>query len=254
MIQRLREAGLLWPMLAALPAIAILVSLGSWQLNRKAWKEELLATISERMVKPPADLTSDDVTGERKPPGVYTPVRVRGRLLHEHERYFFSDGPQGSGYHVFTPLELAPHRIVWINRGYVPRRLQDPATRQTGQVTDLIEVTGLVRKQGERNLFTPENDVARNIWFWRDIDGLTGSAFPAGAVIAAPFVIDAARTPEQGGGWPQGGTTIVKFPNRHLEYALTWYGLATTLVGVLVAYAWTKLRRRAVSQASNGPS
>ena len=93
---------------------------------------------------------------------------------------------------------------------------------------------------GERNAFTPPNDVANNVWFWRDVPALTVSAFPT-SVKAAAIMIDAEVLPTNPGGWPEGGTAIVTLPNRHLEYALTWYALAATLIGVFFAFSRSRL-------------
>ncbi|HRK17545.1 MAG TPA: SURF1 family protein [Hyphomicrobiaceae bacterium] len=243
MIGQIREAGLGWVTLLALVALGILAGLGTWQLQRKAWKDKLVAQIDARLKEPPKAVTPAQVMtpGAGQLP-LYTRVTVEGRLLHEHERYLFADGREGSGFHVLTPLEMAPGRIVWVNRGYVPARLRDPKSRAEGQIAGPTRVTGLVREQGERNAFTPDNDVAGNLWYWRDLPGLTRSAFPGGGTDGAPIAIDAEAKPENPGGWPRGGTTLVKLPNRHLEYAMTWYGLGLTLIGVYLAYATGRIR------------
>jgi surfeit locus 1 family protein len=99
--------------------------------------------------------------------------------------------------------------------------------------------------------FVAENDPARNVWFWPDLAAMTASAFPGGPQKAAEgpqkpvslaFAIDADAKPEPPGGLPRGGVTRLDLPNRHLEYALTWYGLAATLVGVYLAFAVSRLR------------
>ena len=230
--QRLRAAGLIGVTLAMLAACAILISLGNWQMNRKAWKEGLVADIAARTRAAPADAGARILDGLPE----YTRVRLHGRFLHHHERFMFADGPGGSGFHVLTPLEIAPGQVVWVNRGYIPARVKDPAARATGQIEGTAEVTALVRLPGGRNAFTPSNDVAKNVWFWRDLDALNASIATAG-VTSAPWLVDAEALPANPGGWPQGGTTLVTLSNRHLEYALTWYALAVTLIGVYLAFA-----------------
>jgi surfeit locus 1 family protein len=170
-------------------------------------------------------------------------VRLTGRFLNEKERYWFSDGRLGSGFQVFTPLEIAPHQVVWVNRGYVPEALRDPQNRNAGQSRGETEVVGLVRTPGEHNLFTPANDVVRNVWYWRDLPALQESAFPPDTQYA-PVMVDADAVPANPGGWPEGGASLPNLPNRHLEYAITWYGLALALIAVFFSYARTRLTGR----------
>ena len=230
--------------------MALLLALGTWQLQRKAWKEGLLADIAQRSTQAPIVAQGPILlaTGtDRLMP--FTRVTVRGRFQHQHERYWFADGRLGSGYHVYTPLVTEARSdgqsgaIVWVNRGYVPAALRDPASRVPGNVTEIATITGLVRAPGERNQFTPANDVAKNVWFWRDLPALNASAGFKPDAPVAPFMIDAEALPANPGGWPEGGTALVRLPNRHLEYALTWYALAATLIGVFGVFARGRLAR-----------
>lgn len=236
---RVRTAGLVAPALATLAALCLLTALGTWQLQRKAWKEGLLRAIAERSGQPPADVGDAIFTA---PPPAFTHVRLSGRFLHDKERFWFSDGRLGPGFQVFTPLEVAPARVVWVNRGYVPAKLREPGTRALGQVGGDVTVVGLVREAGERNAFTPANDPARNEWYWRDLPGLQASAFTSD-VNYAPVMVDADARPANPGGWPEGGAALAPLPNRHLGYALTWYGLAVALIAVFFSFARGRLAR-----------
>ena len=118
-----------------------------------------------------------------------------------------------------------------------------PARRQ-GQLPGEVEITGLIRVPQAPGLFAPANDVARNLWYWPDVAAMHDARpSPARRVSALPFWIDADAQPEPPGGLPRGGVTRLDLPNRHLEYALTWYGLALTLIGVYVAFAAGRLRQ-----------
>jgi surfeit locus 1 family protein len=151
----------------------------------------------------------------------------------------------GPGYHVYTPLEIAGSQaVVFVNRGYVPERLKDPATRAQGQLEGEVEAVGLMRGPGQKGSFTPDNDAKANLWFWRDYKGLFESAFAGGERTPIAAFLDAEGAAP--GGWPKGNATLVDLPNRHLEYALTWFGLAATLIAVFAAFAWTRLRPPAV--------
>src|SRR5512145_2265919 len=131
MLQRLPTARLIWPTLAALAGLAVLIGLGTWQLERKRWKEDLLAKIAERAaadpVRPPeAPLIKGDME--------YLHVAVAGRFHHDKERYLYAPTPAGLGWHVYTPLEAASGEIVWVNRGFVPDARKPPETRPEGQL------------------------------------------------------------------------------------------------------------------------
>src|SRR5262245_56638745 len=133
MLQRLRQARLLWPTLAALAGLAVLIGLGTWQLQRNRWKENVIATIAARVHAGPVPLPlsgrsdgQDDLE--------YLHVVVQGRFLHDKERYLYAPTSTGLGWHVYTPLELASQQVVWVNRGLVPDARKPPATRAEGQV------------------------------------------------------------------------------------------------------------------------
>lgn len=226
-----------------LVALAILLGLGFWQLERKAWKENLLATIAARAAQPPVDfLGATTATHDNELGFEYLRARVRGRYRHDKERYFYApDAKLGPGYHVYTPLEIAgSDAVVFINRGFVSEDLKDPTKRSQGQVEGEVEVVGLMRAPGLKGTFTPDNDAKANLWFWRDYAGFFASAYSGTERRPVAAFLDAEEAAP--GGWPKGHATLVDIPNRHLEYALTWFGLAGTLVAVFAAFAWTRLR------------
>lgn len=249
MLQRLRDAGLNGPLLTAAIGISVLMALGTWQLQRMAWKENLIAVINERTKAEPSDLLlaysasrppQEDAIGLE-----YLRVKVRGHFLHDKERYFYAPDPElGPGFNVYTPLEIAGGKIiVFVNRGYVPDRLKDPSSRAAGQVEGEVEVIGLIRQQSLQARFMPDNNAEQNVWYWRDVNGLAKSAFPDGKTTVLPLVVDQEANSLPGDG-PKGGTTIVTLPNRHLEYAITWYGLAITFAVIFAVFAMGRLRQQ----------
>lgn len=232
--------------LTTLVAFGLLVSLGVWQLERLAWKESLIAQVAARVHQAPVELPPEanweqiDFAKDE-----YRHVTAQGRFRHDLEVQVYAlvdqepDGFGGPGYWVVTPLGLGDGSFVLVNRGFVPLDRKAPATREEGQVEGLVTVTGLLRLPEEAALFTPANDAATDSWYVRDPEAI-GSAKEL--VRVAPFLIDADAAPNPGG-LPRGGLTRIAFPNRHLEYALTWFGLAASLLGVFAAYAWGRLRR-----------
>lgn len=242
MLQRMRQAGLMWPTVLALAGLAVLIGLGNWQLERKRWKEELLARIAARTTADPVPLSHAvsqlTSTGDVD----YLHVTVTGSFHHDKERYLYAPVPGDLGWHVYTPLEFAPGRIVWVNRGLVPDDRKDPARRVEGQIDGESEVRGLVRLPPGRTMFAPANDAGGNLWYWADVPAMTASVFGPRAIAALPFVVEADVQPAPPGGLPRGGVTRLSLPNRHLEYALTWYGLAATLLVVYSVFSINRLR------------
>lgn len=223
---------------ATLAALAVLVSLGTWQVRRLAWKEDLIARVDARVHAAPEPLPPPDTWAGLTAEAIeYRPVRLSGSFDHGREVHVFialgePKGPLGGqGYFVLTPLALeGTDRVVFVNRGFVPLDRKDPASRPEGQVAGTVAVTGLMRPAEARSWLSPTDDVARNVWFVRD-PATMAAATGLDPAKVAPFTVDevAGETP---GGLPQGGETVIAFPNSHLGYAVTWYGLAAALVGV----------------------
>ncbi len=224
--------------------LALLVGLGLWQIQRLAWKEGLIAEIETRTKAPPVDLQSALATA-RAGDVSYTRIKAEGRFLNDKERYLFAVADGTVGWDVITPLMTADGEALLVNRGFVPDALRDPSTRQAGEPDGTITVTGLARTPETQGSFTPENDPARNRWFWRDLSGMAASMFPGESVKVAPFFLDAEKS-DLPGGWPLGGQTRLDLPNNHLQYAITWFALAAAIAALYVYYVVSRLRETRV--------
>jgi len=225
-----------WLALVLVPAaLVILLSLGTWQVNRLHWKETLLADIQERSTAPAADITEAEHLLAAGTPIDYRHASASGRYLHDKERHFLATFQGQSGFYVYTPLELADGRYILVNRGFVPYDRKDPATRPTGQIEGPQTVIGLARAEltEKPSSLVPDNDETANIFYWKDLRRMAASVdLPADRVL--PFFLDADATP-MAGGLPKGGVTQIDLPNNHLQYVITWYGLAVALVAVTLA-------------------
>ena len=231
-----RRIGPLVVLLVAAAFLALIV-LGSWQMQRLFWKEALITTIAERMTGTPVAL--EEVVAIEAAGGdiEYRRVRLTGRFLHEGEQFFFATYNGRSGYFVYTPFELADTSVIFVNRGFVDVDAKDPARREDGQIEGEVTVTGLARDRlaAKPSWLVPDNDPARDIFFWKDLDAMAANAGVAeGTAPIIDFFVDADATPNPGG-LPIGGVTIIDLPNTHLQYAITWYGLALALAGVVAA-------------------
>lgn len=242
-----RRRGWIVPAVLAALALAVLLGLGTWQLERLQWKNALAARIEQRLrldptpVPPPAAWAGIDFDAWE-----YRPVTATGRFDHAHEVRVYTLLPEpkgpfgGAGYMVLTPLILSDGAgQVIVNRGFVPQDKADPAQRRAGQTEGEVTVRGLLRRPEADNSFTPAPEPGKKLFFSRDA-AVIADAYGLEGV--APFTIDADSAPNPEG-LPQGGETRVAFPNRHLEYALTWYGLGLTLIGVFAAWALSRRTR-----------
>ena len=217
--------GLIGPTAGALGAFLVLLGLGSWQLERRVWKEGLIAQRAAAMAAPAVPLPAaiaDPAALE------YRRVWVAGTFRHDHELYltsrFYRDKP---GYQVITPLVRADGTAVLVNRGFVPLAARDPAGRRAGQVEGPQRVEGAVRLSGRPGWFTPANEPAANLWFTPEVGPMAEAAGLDPAKVA-PVFVEAGPAPNPGG-LPIGGQTSIDLPNDHLQYAITWYSLAAAL-------------------------
>lgn len=217
-------------MLLALPATAF--GLGCWQVYRKQWKEDLIRTLETKMhmeaVPLPDDLSELDKMEYQK-------VTVRGQFLHDKELHLgprsllqdgdsktagglFSQKESSIGYLVITPFKLEGRGdSILINRGWVPKRYLDPATRPEGQVNGTVELQGVVRLPENRPQFTPNQRGA--IFMYRDVPKM------ASICDTEPYFLDSTASATVPNG-PVGGQTRVTLRNEHLSYIATWFSLS----------------------------
>lgn len=224
----------------------LFAALGAWQLERRAWKLALIERVEARVHAPPADAPPPAEwprinAGEHE----YRHVRLQGVFLHEREALVQASTRLGPGYWVLTPLRTA-HGVVLVNRGFVPHERRERTTRRGNEPAGVARLTGLLRISEPGGGFLRRNDPAADRWFSRDVQAI---ATARGLADAAPFFVDedaaAPQPPDAEPRWPVGGLTVIAFPNSHLVYALTWFGLAlgVALAAWLVARAEHRLRR-----------
>jgi surfeit locus 1 family protein len=172
----------------------------------------------------------------------YVRVRVDGRFDFSSESFLYMPERQGPGYHLYTHLETTERQRVIVNRGFIPEASKAQAARAESLVAGTTTVTGLLRTPQSPGAFTPPSEPAKRLFFYPDHEGMLAVApLPAETRQAAvPFFIDADAAPGTHD-YPRGGVTRLELPNRHLEYALTWWGLALTLVVVYAVFARSRL-------------
>lgn len=227
-----------WPTLITIPALALLLALGGWQVQRLQWKADLIRELEIRGSAAAIPLPLNDrIAAEDL---AHRRVTVTGRYMYEAEMHLLNRVRDGvPGIHVVTPLIRADGGgTILVDRGWVP--LDWPGTPYsfyaTGAVT--LEVTGVVRIPEEPGMFTPDNRSAKNEWYYMDLAAMSGAAG------VLPFIdyylyATAERLPEgveQAGAAPDPNEWRVDLPNNHLHYAITWFSLAAVLLVVYVVY------------------
>ncbi len=219
-----------WPTLMSIPAFLVLLALGTWQVNRLAWKEEIVRAFAERvnaepLMVAPAGRALDEIE--------YRRVRLSGRYLNDHEMFLAGRTYNGrGGWNVLTPFETADGAVVVVDRGWVPLDKRDRATRPQSLIEGPTTVEGVIRRADVRNYFTPVNEPDRNLWFSADVEAM---ARKAGIPKVHPYLVEGLRQTIPGG-FPVGGEIRVALRNDHLQYAITWYALALALVVIYVLY------------------
>ena len=241
---------LIVPAIAVTLVIAVLVSLGSWQMRRLVWKEALIARVDARFdapaVAPPGPADWGDLTVENSD---YLRVDLNGRYLPgELHVYTVLAKPRGTfrgpGYWIVSPFRTENGWIVFVNRGFVPDGKKEPASRPGSDAPiGLQRIDGTIRRAEPAQTFTPDAEPLKNVWFVRDPAEM-GKAFGLDGARVAPYTVDLRASHATPNALPQPGETKVSFNNPHLGYALTWYGLGLAAFGVFIAFAVGRLKRR----------
>ncbi len=227
--------------------IAVFTSLGVWQIERRAWKLDLIDRVEQRVhAQPVAAPGPTEWPTINAKDDEYRRVTVSGHFLNDRETLVTAVTDDGAGFWVLTPLVTKDRTTVLVNRGFVPVDRRDPASRQPSEITGDTSVTGLLRITEPKGAFLRTNDASADRWFSRDVDAISAKR---GLENPAPYFIDADATPNPGG-IPIGGLTVIAFHNNHLVYALTWFALAVMLAAASIRVAREEIRIRRTFAAS----
>jgi len=226
--------------LLTIAALGVLIALGTWQLERLQWKEGLIAALDAKLAAKPTDLPPrerwqrlDAATEE------FRRVAFPAEFLAGEEAFVYTSGSalrpdiSGPGYWVFSPARLIGGSLVVVNRGFVPEGKRNLDTRQQGQPSGVVEIVGAMRWPEVPGAFIPKDEPEKNLWFDRDPAAMA-TAKHWGTV--APFYIDM-EAPPAAGGLPKAGPLKASLPNNHLQYAVTWYGLAAVIL-IAALFFW----------------
>lgn len=231
-------------MVLMLALTGLFAVLGVWQMQRLAEKDALVIEVDRRLTQAPYDLPAADqwqtVDIETY---AYHPLTLTGRYLNDQSVRVFTNLPKprgrfgGPGFWIMTPFVSEAGGTIFVNRGFVPQE-QAPSLAAEPAPEGVQTLTGIALKSEATGSFTPAPDSANRIEWVRDpvrlaaMAGITGPVF--GLTLDAPAGV--------AGALPQGGETIVEFPNNHLGYAFTWFGFALLTPALLAFWAFRQIR------------
>lgn len=220
---------LIAPVLFGLIGAAILIGLGVWQVQRLDWKEGVLAEIEAKIAADPVALPAAPDPQAHK----YLPVQVTGRFGNGALRVLVSRKRVGAGHLIISPFTTQAGRTILVDRGFL--KLDDALTDPPA---DTITITGNLHWPDDRNSSTPENDVAGNTWFARDI------AQMAEVLGTEPLLLTTREVSQPDGALTPLPVDTSGIPNDHLQYAVTWFSLAAIWL-VMTGYYIHRSRRTA---------
>ncbi len=215
-----------WIVFVAIPGVLILLALGSWQVHRLVWKNNVNEFRQVQSQSEAIALPSHLADVEAM---LYRPVWFDGAFHHDQEMYLGARSYNGNpGYHVITPFERADGGgVLLVNRGWVPPDRKGPARRADGQIAGQVRIEGLLTSSNIPGWLTPENVPEENFWYWVDLPSLYRQA----GLVPLDYLVDAGPTVNPGG-YPIGGQTKTELRNEHLQYAVIWFALAVCLLGI----------------------
>ncbi len=218
------------------------LALGTWQVQRRAWKIALIERVEQRVHSAPVAVPQPSQWPQINAANYeYLPVTVHGISLDNQGVLTKALTEAGAGFWLITPLQLADGTQILINRGFTPEKMRAQWLKEIAQATNSSEpvtVTGLMRMSETGGGFLRKNDATNQQWFSRDVAAIAQSK---GLTHAAPYFIDQGL-PKSNPAYQatkdtamlevlRPGMTVIQFANSHLVYALTWYGLAIMVLG-----------------------
>ncbi len=217
------------PTLITIPALIILIYLGTWQLKRLIWKQELIQNIETNINMPsvelsPAMLNSKDL--------LYRNVTLHGKFLNHQEIHLYGGGRYGQskdGYLIFTPFQLNNGSYIMVNRGWVPIDYKNNIERHNKGIST---ISGNIMPPEEKQWLIPDNNLNKNIWFWIDL-----SAMQSYINHKTPNFYIMQNSPASAiGQYPIIRNLNPRMRNDHLQYAITWYLTALCLLVIFILY------------------
>ena len=231
----------IWPVLiAALVGFAILMGLGVWQVKRLAWKEALLAQLAANAAAPAVDLKTALNMSMAGSNAEFVRVKFTGTYKNDAAMKMLSSYDGGQGWTIITPVATADGWAVIVDRGRLPGQMLGHFQQPEGPQ----EIEGVLRTHPYgQGFFDPTNDPKGNMWYWWDVPGMLAASGLTADLKPYPYAVQLVPTGTETE-FPRPQEAKADLANNHLGYAITWFGLAATLLGVAGFYIFDLRRRR----------
>ena len=233
LIMKIHFKPMLWLSIVSILIFAMLISFGTWQVKRLFWKESL---IENYLTQSQSNPITDPAELEKSSINEFKSIGILGRFIHSNEIYITGKTYEGNaGFHVITPFIMENNKIVLINRGWVSESYKNPDKRKFSLTKGLVKLKGIIRYPQKKGYFVPENDGENGFWFTIVPNQIFDFINIISNKTINDYYIDALRVGEKLT-LPIGVDGKPKFRNQHLSYAITWYGLALSLLFVYFSY------------------
>tara|TARA_B100001093_G_scaffold417577_1_gene408591 strand:- start:22 stop:744 length:723 start_codon:yes stop_codon:yes gene_type:complete len=223
------------PAVSTLTALIILLSLCAWQVKRLFWKTDLIQTRIERFESFSRPLDEIKKPSEHE----FEKVTLTGEFMNDNEFFMPALSKRGNnGFHILTPFKSVRDEIYIFDRGWVPTARKEKKNRINNMVEGINFVEAVIRTPGRKGKYQPDNDVAGNYWFFVEPSKMSEYS---GINFEETYYLEAVNNGP--GGSPLGGQTRIYIRNNHLQYAITWFLIACSLIGVFLAASIKKLEK-----------
>ena len=214
------------PLVSFLITLIILLTLSSWQFKRLKWKENLINLRVNNFEKLPKDINLFKNLSDNE----FKKVTVEGEFLNEKEMFMPALSKNGNnGFHILVPFKTTSGEYFIYNTGWVPLRLKEKSLRLKNITNEINRYEAVLRTPGRKGYFQPDNDMAKNTWFFVEPDLM--SDYLKIPLVKEVYLEAVNNGP---GGYPIGNQTRIYLRNNHLQYALTWLFLTFGLIGVFL--------------------
>ena len=214
------------PLVSFVIALLILLSLSLWQVKRLVWKTNLIEQRVSNFEGEPKNLFDIKKPNENE----FKKVFIEGQLLNNLEFFMPALSKNGNnGFHIIVPMEVEKKKLILFDTGWVPLAKKEKNKRLNNLIKEKKIFTAVIRLPGRKGYFQPDNDNTKNFWFFVEPKLMEETI---SMKLENRFYLEAVDNGPNG--YPLGNQTRIYLRNNHLQYAITWFLIALSLIGVFI--------------------